>query len=285
MGERTARFTNLDPGKYRFEVMAANHQGVWSALPIKFDFYLKPHLWQTPAFYLLCAVGVAALAAGIQNYRLRWQHRLLKFEEQRTVANERTRIARDLHDDLGTALTGLALELDLIGRERKDVTPFRLRLAETARRTRDLAERMREVVWTVNPKCDTLSSLASFLEQQVEQFLNPDGIRVRLEFPEDIPALPLAAQVRHQLALSIREALTNVVRHSGATEVLVSLAIKDQTLELQVNDNGKGFQPVEYPGRGLANIRSRIEQLGGVFDCISTPGTGTLIRLRLPFPK
>src|SRR5207249_1643815 len=101
----------------------------------------------------------------VEAYRLGWQRRLLRSEEQRVRAAERARIARDLHDDLGTALTGLALELDVAGREARKTPSVAERLSKGAQRTRELAERMREVVWTVNPNCDTVSSLASFLEQ------------------------------------------------------------------------------------------------------------------------
>src|SRR5205807_9868014 len=118
------------------------------------------------------------------------------------------------------ALTGLALELDVVGRD--TVNEVRRRLAETAQRTRELAERMREVVWTVNPRCDTVSSLADFLEQQVNQLIRGDGIRLQLDFPEELPARPMSAVMRHQLALSVREALTNVVRHAEASEVAVT---------------------------------------------------------------
>jgi signal transduction histidine kinase/ligand-binding sensor domain-containing protein len=280
--ERAIHYTNLRPGNYRFEVAAANHNGVWNLNPGNFAFSLAPHFWQTWPFYVLCVVAVVGLALAVQAYRLRWQHRLLKLEEQRALANERARIARDLHDDLGTALTGLALELDVVGRENKDAAPLAERLGQTARRTRDLAERMREVVWTVNPRCDTVSSLANFLEQQVSQFLRIEGVQVRLDFPEDIPALPLGAEARHQLALGVREALTNLVRHAQATEALLSLALVGQTLVVQVKDNGRGFQPGEATGLGLANMRARLEQIGGSFECVSAPGAGTIIKFKLP---
>jgi signal transduction histidine kinase/ligand-binding sensor domain-containing protein len=285
-GERTVRYINLRPGDYRFELTAANHHQVWSPHPAVFAFSLAPHFWQTWSFYVLCGCSLTGLAAAVQGYRLRWQHRLSKLEQQRAVATERTRIARDLHDDLGTALTGLALELDVAGREANESTALAGRLSRTAHRTRDLAERMREVVWTVNPRCDTVSSLASFLEQQVSQFLRADGLKVRLDFPEDIPELPLEAEARHQLALGVREALTNVVRHGNAAEVSVSLAIKaaDRTLVVEVKDNGRGFRTGETSGHGLANMRSRMEQIGGAFDCTSIPGGGTTITFRLPIP-
>jgi signal transduction histidine kinase/ligand-binding sensor domain-containing protein len=280
--ERTVRYINLRPGDYRFEVSAANHHGVWNPHPASFAFSLAPYFWQTWTFYVLCGCGVIGLAALIQAYRLRWQHRLLKVEEQRTLANERARIARDLHDDLGTALTGLALELDVVGRKARPTPAVAAHLGETAQRTRELAQRMREVVWTVNPKCDTVSSLAGFLEQQVSQFLGADGLRLHLDFPEDIPPLPLGAEARHHLALNVREALTNVVRHAQATEVSLRLAVSDGTLAVYVQDNGRGFGPGQTHGQGLANMRTRMQQIGGTFECAGSPGTGTQLVFRLP---
>ena len=218
--ERRANYVSLRPGNYRFQVEACNHHNVWTPEPVEFAFSIAPHFWQTKTFYVLSGAAVLGIAAGIQAYRLRWQKRLLKLEQQRALATERARIARDLHDDLGTALTGLALELDVIGRDPKPELPAIHRLGQSAQRTRELAERMREVVWSVNPRCDTVSSLASFLEQQISQFLRADGISVELDFPEDIPALPIEGKARHQLALGVREALTNVIRHAKATKVL-----------------------------------------------------------------
>lgn len=282
---RVAFYTNLRPRSYRFQVEASNREGIWSEQPAVFAFSIAPHFWETWAFYGLCGAAATALAAAVQAYRLRWQRRLLKLEHQQAMADERTRIARDLHDDLGTALTGLALELDVIRRQTERAPPVSQRLGATAQRTRALAEQMREVVWTVNPRCDTVPSLASFLEQQAGQFLHAAGVQVRLEFPEDIPALPLNAEARHQLALGVREALTNVVRHAQATAVVVSLAIDGPRLVVQVADNGRGFRPVAEDGHGLANLRARLERIGGSFDCVSTPGVGTTIRFRVPLAK
>jgi signal transduction histidine kinase len=209
----------------------------------------------------------------------------MKLEQQRALAAERARIARDLHDDLGTALTGLALEMDVIGRDSKPETPVIHRLGQTARRTRDLAERMREVVWSVNPRCDSVSSIASFLEQQIAQFLRADGIKVELDFPEDIPGLPIGGEARHELALGVREALTNVVRHANATKVLLSLAIDRDWLLVKVKDNGRGLQRAGSNGDGLRNMQDRLQSVGGAVDFSSEPGSGTTITFRLPLIK
>jgi len=283
--ERSVRYLNLRPGNYRFQVMAGSRHNVWSSEPAEFAFSLAPYFWQTKSFYILSAAAVLAIAGGVQAYRLRWQHRLMKLEQQRALAAERARIARDLHDDLGTALTGLALELDVIGRDPNPEPPAIHRLGQTAQRTRDLAERMREVVWSVNPRCDTVSSIASFLEQQISQFLRADGIKVELDFPDDIPALPIGGEARHELALGVREALTNVIRHAHATQVVLSLAIDEDWLTVKVKDNGRGLKPSGRNGDGLRNMQDRLLGIGGTVDFSSEPEPGTTITFRVPLIK
>jgi signal transduction histidine kinase/ligand-binding sensor domain-containing protein len=279
---RAANYFNLPPGTFRFEVRAMDHHGQWSA-PAALDFFLAPCFWQTFWFYFLCAVGAIGVAGGVQAYRLRWQHRLLKLEQQRALASERTRIARDLHDDLGTALTGLALELDQIGRSAQKVSPLAERLAKASEHTRQLAGRMREVVWVVNPRCDNLRSLADFLEDQAAQLLRASGLDVRLDFPAEIPELPVAANVRHQLALSVREAFANLVRHAHATQAEVRLEWIAGWLTVTIRDHGCGFAPESPAGaeHGINNMRQRMAEIGGTFECVSAPGKGTIITFKV----
>ena len=279
---RLALYTNLRPGDYQFRVKASNHHGVWNETGASFQFTLTPHFYETWPFYALCGAAVIGLAAGVTAYRLRWQRRLLTARHAGVLAEERARIARDLHDDLGTALTGVALEIDVARRQSQD--GIAARLCESAVRVRTLAERMREVVWAVNPQCDTVSSLASFLEQQAGALLRGGGVRGRFEFPEDIPPLPLDSETRHQLALAVREALTNVQRHAEATEVVLGLALREGALVVSVEDNGRGFDVSttgSEPGRGLHNLRARLERVGGVVTITSRPGEGTRVEMRV----
>jgi len=281
---RVAFYTDLRPGAYTFRVTGCNNHGVWSETPAVFAFTLAPHFWQTWLFYLLASATGIGLTAAIQAYRLRWQRRLLKAEHQNAFADERARIARDLHDDLGTALTGLALQLDVLRRETGDGAARSDRLAEAAARIRALAERLRQVVWAVNPRCDTVSSLASFLEQQTGQFLTADGLRCRLEFPADIPPLPLNGEARYELAMGVREALANAIRHSHATELVLGLSVQADHLIVRVADNGRGFPVAQgmAHGRGLTNIQERLKKIGGHCECRSTAGAGTTVALRVP---
>lgn len=282
--ERVVHYTNLRPGDYRFEVTAANHHGIWNPQPGFFAFTLAPHVYETWPFFALCGLAILGLGASFTAYRLRWQHRLLSAQHEGALAGERARIARDLHDDLGTALTGVALEIDL-ARRQSNSDSVATRLGESAARVRTLADRMREVVWAVNPRCDTVSSLASFLEQQAGTLLRAGGLRGRFAFPEDIPALPLDAETRHQLALGVRETLTNTLRHACASEAVVALAIQHDVLIVSVTDDGRGFDPAvaqACAGQGLLNLAVRLERVGGRFSILSTPGAGTRIEFRVP---
>lgn len=283
--ERTIRYLNLRPGRYQFEVSARNRHGQWSEKPAAFPFTLDPHFWQTWPFYAVCVAGIFGMAGSVHWYRLRWQRRLLKIDEQRALANERARIARDLHDDLGTALTGLALELDVADTGEHRGEPATHRLTAAAQHARGLAQRMREVVWAINPRCDNASSLSDFLEELITQFLSNAGIQIRLDFPDNIPTLPIDAETRHQAALCVREALNNIVRHARATQVNVRLRFSDGVVRLSIKDNGCGFDPTQASGNGLHNIRVRLEKMKGTFACISVPGDGTEVHFTVPISK
>ena len=283
--ERTVRYLNLRPGRYRFEVIAANRHGLWNERPAGFAFSLEPHFWQTWPFYLACIAGTLGMIASVLSYRLRWQRRFLKIEAQNNLADERSRIARDLHDDLGTALTGLALELDVVGREGTRAQTATNRLSSAAKDARSLAQRMREVVWAINPRCDNTSSLTDFLEEQIAQFLSNAGIQVRLDFPEDIPTVPIDAETRYQLALCVRETLNNIVRHAQATQVVVRLEFTKKDVLLFIKDNGRGFSVDPQSGHGLSNIRTRLQKINGTFEYVSVPGGGAELRFGVPMSK
>jgi signal transduction histidine kinase len=117
------------------------------------------------------------------------------------------------------------------------------------------------------------------------QFLSADGVKVELDFPEDIPPLPIGGEARHQLALGVREALTNVIRHAQATNVILSLAIDKDSLIVKVKDNGRGLQGSSRNGDGLRNMQDRLQSIGGGCDIISEPGSGTTIIFRVPLIK
>jgi signal transduction histidine kinase len=283
-GSRVAYYNSLRPGDYRFQVKACNNHSYWNETGATFAFSLAPHFWQTWPFAAACAAAAVALAAGIQRHRLGVQRRILRLEQAAALQAERARIAKDLHDDLGATLTGVALQADVARRHARQPAALDAQLDAISRGARSLVEQMRETVWAMNPACDTIESAVSFLCQFAETFLAAASIRCRLDVPREIPPVELSADARHHLFLALKEALNNVVKHASAAEVWLRFQFDDEALTLTVQDDGRGFDStlLNGAGQGLKNLRNRLETLAGSFELNTTPDHGARIRLRIP---
>ena len=145
-----------------------------------------------------------------------------------------------------------------------------------------------EIVWAVNPKHDSVSSLATYFCQFAQHFLKATAVRCHLEVARDLPAAPLNAEQRHSLFLAFKEALSNVVQHSDATDLRLAIAAHDRTLTVTVSDNGRGLTPGPASERngadGLGNMQRRLQQLGGCCELTSSPEQGTTVAFRVPLP-
>ena len=153
------------------------------------------------------------------------------------------------------------------------------KLAESADQT---VRALEEIVWAVRPGSDTLQSLVEYIAHFANELFEGNATRCRLDLPHDLPALPLPPDVRHNIFLIVKEALTNSLKHAGAGEVLVLAKVSADALEISVQDNGKGFDvspPAESRRNGMGNMRRRAEAIGGRLELQSAPGTGTTVRL------
>ncbi len=279
--ERVAYYTDLRPGDYRFEVKAASARGAWNETPAVFAFSLAPKFSQTPWFPLSWTLAVLAVTAGIAAWRLRWQRRALLAEKNTAVERERGRIARDLHDDLGASLTGLALELEAARRRGRAEGE---QLADLAGEARAIAHCLRELSWTTNPRCDNVGSLGVFLGELTERFCAAAGLECKLELPPADDSRPVPARVRHDLLVLVKESLANVARHAGARSLALQISADGGQLRLTVRDDGAGFNPAQvHRGSGLCNLRERLDQAGGNFTVSSAPAQGTVITAAVLF--
>jgi len=284
---RVAHYSRVGPGSYCFHVIACNKDGAWNEAGVSIPLLMRPHVWQTWWFRALCAGGVLTGVAGTARAitKRRMARRLALVEAQHALEQERGRIAKDIHDDLGSSLTRIMLlgtraEQDLA--ENKDIQPHLHKIVAFSRAT---VQAMDEIVWAVNPKHDTLEGLVGYLTQYTEQLFEDTPIRCRLEMPIASPSLVLPAEVRHDLFLVVKEALNNVLKHSGASEVRVAVSARGETVQIAIDDNGRGFDAgTARPGRkgnGLDNMRRRMESAGGRVDVASTPGHGTRLSVNL----
>jgi signal transduction histidine kinase len=205
-------------------------------------------------------------------------------ERQRAIERERSRIARDIHDELGSHLTRITMLSEPARHELGTPNPGATDVRQIYDIARALTRTMDEIVWAVNPQHDTPEGLANYLEQFALEFLGAAGIRCRLDLPMQLPAWPLTAETRHNLFLALKEALHNVVKHAGATEVRIVLTLDARALTLSVEDNGHGFDPATAgaTGNGLENMRRRLEHIGGGCEIGSAPGQGVKIVFIVP---
>jgi signal transduction histidine kinase len=256
----------------------------------------RPPFWTLPRLLILVGALAAVLMLALIWIRLlhhKVQTRTVQLqvevrerehaEQQRALATERSRIARDLHDDLGSSLTEITL-LAIAG-PGQEVTPQEAseRLESIAGKSRTIVHALDEIVWAADPERDTLSSLARYLASYAEEYLAGLKVACRVQIPNAFPERLVSGEVRHELFLAVKEALTNAVRHGHATEVGFRLRLAGDRMEISVRDNGAGFDLASHPtGYGLSNLRTRLENMGGRCEIQSSPGGGTTVSLVLP---
>jgi signal transduction histidine kinase len=207
-------------------------------------------------------------------------------ERRREIEQERARVAHDLHDDLGSGLTEVNMLTTLI----KSPTTSPEEKERYTGELSDLALRMvtslDEIVWAVNPRNDTIASLASYFGSYAQRLLELASVACGLDIADDLPEYPLDPKFRQELFFAFKEALTNVVRHARATQVWLRISTADNWLVVQVADNGCGLDPrSRLPGDdGIANMNERLQALDGRCDITSDSQRGTTIEFRAPLP-
>jgi two-component sensor histidine kinase len=197
-------------------------------------------------------------------------------QAQQVVRRERARIARDIHDDLTAGLTQLVLFGEVAQSELAEGSEAHRQVGKVCEKARSLSGAMNEIIWMVNSQRDTFRDFTSYLCKYAEMFLEATAIRCRFDVVEEMPDLPCDLGVRRNLFLGVKEALNNVVRHSGASEVLLQIRWRDQQMVVAIEDNGHGFDPAlaERQRNGLSNMMARAAEAGGVCRIISQPGAG-----------
>jgi signal transduction histidine kinase/ligand-binding sensor domain-containing protein len=287
--KRNAMFDYVPPGQYVFHVLACNNAGVWNDEGATAAFVLLPHFWQT----WWCRASVAALALGMvgtgvwRETRRRMRRKMEALEREKAVEHERSRIARDIHDELGSHLTRITMLSEPAPHPPDASNPGAAGMRQIYDIARELTRTMDEIVWAVNPHHDTPEGLVNYLEQFALEFLGAAAIRCRLDLPMQLPAWPLMAETRHNLFLALKEALHNVVKHAGASEVRIALTLAPRAMTLSVEDNGRGFDPADsnLTGNGLENMRRRLEHIGGRCEISGARGQGVRVVFVVPMRK
>jgi signal transduction histidine kinase len=280
----------LPPGEYQFRLQALTETGEWTGAMVSLPITVVPPFWQSTWFrsgVLVLIVGT--LVAGVRyatGRKMKMQFELL--DRQRALELERTRIARDIHDDLGANLTQIALLSELAQTDLEEPALARSHLKGIFTTAGAVARQLDEIVWAITPTNDTLEQFASYVCKYAQDNLRLAGIRCRLEVPEPVPDYSMSSAERHDLFLAAKEALHNVVKHAHADQVWLRLKVEGGALVLVIEDNGRGIDKRSVSataGHGLANMRNRLKYVGGIFEQKSEIGLGTSVRLVLPLSQ
>jgi signal transduction histidine kinase/ligand-binding sensor domain-containing protein len=283
---RQVGFSRLPAGTYRLEVAARIGSGGWSEPPVAVSIEVDPffweHWWFRTAAVVVFTMFVAAVVRFVSFRRL--TGRLRRLEQEAAVQRERSRIAQDLHDDLGSSLTQISLLSRLAEHDSAQAQLLSGHLREISTVARRGVESVDEIVWAVNPRNDTVAHLLEYAGQHAVDFLRAADIRCRIDIPNTLPSTQLRADVRHGLFLVIKEALNNIVKHAGATEVKFHARVDGERLLVVVDDNGRGVAvgDDDTGGDGLRNMRQRVREFGGSCEIAGNRGKGTRVRIDLP---
>ena len=266
---RYANYTHIDHGTYVFRVKGSNNDGVWNEVGASVSLVITPPFWQTWWFRTLAVLATIGLLALIYNYRV---NKLLELERVRV------RIARDLHDELGSNLSGIALASTMVQESENLSEQQRRRLSEISDNAMQTADAMREIVWFINPEHDEPADLVLKMKDVASSMLN--GVEISFESRDDVFEDSMDIEVRRHVFLIYKEILNNIVKHAQCSRVDILLERESGRFRMSIADNGCGFDPLQtYRGNGLKNLQTRAKGIGGKLDIVSSSGQGTRITL------
>jgi ligand-binding sensor domain-containing protein/two-component sensor histidine kinase len=272
--QRTVHYANLAPGTYRFLVRAVDPTGLSSSQPASVAFRIFPPFWQRWWFLALAITAVACAVSFLYRYRVA---HLLELERVRT------HIATDLHDDIGSSLSQIAVLSEVVRRQVEETASVSQPLSTIASTSRELVDSMSDIVWAINPNRDNFGDLAQRMRRFGSDIFTAKDIEFRFDLSEPERSIKLDTQVRRQVFLIFKECSHNIVRHSECSRVEVNLSIENHAITLTLRDDGKGFNLEQAShGHGLTSMNRRAKALDASFEISSRAGEGTVVSLKVP---
>lgn len=265
-----AIYTNLDGGRHTLRLKASNNDGVWNETGATLEFQVIPPLYARWYFYLALILLGAGTTYAIARYRYLQRLRLDDFRE---------RLARDLHDEMGSTLSSIRFFSEFaqtqVADAKPETVPVLQRISQSATA---LSESMQDIIWAMKTRHDHLEDLASRMTEFGLRLTEARGIRFKTHFDEHFPVKRLLPEQRRNLYLIYKEALNNAAKYAACTEVELALYAANGILTMEIKDNGQGFDPAsKEAGNGLYNMRQRAAEIGGRLEIVSTPGNGARV--------
>ncbi|MFL5789748.1 MAG: sensor histidine kinase, partial [Flavisolibacter sp.] len=259
--------------------------GVWSKETV-IHIFIKPPYWQTWWFIGLVVIAVGSIFFFFIKYiaQRNLRERILRLEKEQAVEKERNRIANDMHDDLGSGLTKIAILSEVAKTQLGKREAVTEQLEKISYSSRELVDSLQDIIWVLNPKNDLLESMAAYIREYALKFFEATDIHLYFDYPEYMPVFKLSEEQRRNTFLVLKETLNNTAKHSHCTEVVIKFHVFENNLQISIQDNGRGFNNKKIRGfaNGLANMRSRMKQIGGYYDIDSVINKGTKTTLTIP---
>jgi signal transduction histidine kinase/ligand-binding sensor domain-containing protein len=269
--ERNFVSYHLSPGTYTFEVQAKNSNERWSINAATYSFYIAKPFWQTGWFIALVSVFVLGIIYFINNYRLQ---QVIKLEKLRS------KISADLHDDIGSTLSSISILSDLATRD-KNGEAF-VMMAEIKTNSIQLMEKMDDIVWSINPKNDSLENLLLRIRQFASRLFEAKNIEYDISIDESIRQLKLPMEYRQHIYLLMKEAINNLVKYAECNQASIHVTKNQSNLHVVIRDNGKGFVMHECADRnGMLSMQSRASFMNATLNINTAPEEGTCITLEV----
>jgi signal transduction histidine kinase len=278
-----ANYGKLPAGSYSFRVEEVNIFGMPTGLGASMNVLVRPAVWRRAWFWSAASIAIAMAIFGTGRY-VTWnkmRREMAQLRVQQELERERLRIARDIHDDLGVKITRIALLTAVAEGNSSYSEKARSDFGRVSEMSRELVSALYETVWAVNPENDNLDALGNYLCQMINRLCEQSEFRTRFyvaDLPKDIQ---ISSPARNNISMAVKEAVHNVIKHAGASELVVRIEFANNVLKILLKDDGRGFeQSSQGGGNGLTNMKQRMESIGGQCLIEGEPGKGTSVHLQ-----
>ena len=279
--KRDARYAGLKPGKYFFKVKACNNDRIWGEEKTLLIVFINEPWWQTWWFIVITVASIILIVLII--IRIFIDRKLLEqkriIEKQKAVQEERSRISKDMHDDIGSGLSKIAIMSELMKSKfgKENINELEKNVDKISVTASDLVDNMSQIVWAMNPQNDTLENLMAYIREFSLDYFDDFHMKCTIDFPDEISSAKLSQQVRRNIFLVVKETLNNTMKHAAAQNVYILFQNFSDHFLITISDDGKGFDDANTHrfGNGLCNMKKRMEDIGGKFSIESKIGEGS----------
>ena len=300
--KNTITYANLSYGKYLFQFTASNAEGVWQEKYRNLEIVIHPPIHKTWWFRTLVLLALMALVGFISSlyYRIQLRAKALELEKQEreaerkrlelektiTLQNERTRIAGEMHDEIGSGLSTIRYASSAVGK-RNTIEDVKKVMNRVSQISINLIKNMRGIIWAMDPDFDSLEDLCAYIRRDSKEYLDDNDLNAEINIPDELPTIVMSGPARHNIALVVKETLHNIVKHAEANFINFDLTIIDDQLKIRIKDNGKGFDmdQLKRRGHGLRNMTRRMKTIEGHVDWKRLYPKGMQVTITLSLAK